>query len=276
MSDNTSWSIVTAGQQNTPKISTVISTVHSRSTRDLTEEMVTFTWLQILTDILTNMPQLPSACKEMLDECRLACGNDRKQLEKIDEFRETYKPEKALHWYTRQTFLYPQLNRALRTENIDVIFKFRMIIIDLCRQLTQLFESTTYTTPTVMVYRGQRMALPEIEKLRNNIHGLISMNSFVSTSKNEKRTESFLRKPRQEQDKTVGVLLKLTLNLDVARDMNKPFADISNFSEYKKEEEVLLTMGTVFRIEEVKNQSSDLWHITATMCSFLDDPQVRI
>jgi hypothetical protein len=181
-----------------PTISLFASTTCNKSTRDLTEEKVTFLWLQLLNDILINMPQLPTACNEMLAECRLACVDDSVQLRQIDEFREKYKSEDAVYWYTREIFLYPLLNRALRTENVDIIFKFRMIIIDLCRQLAHLFDSATYTTPTLTVYRGQRMSPCEIEKLCNNVSGLISMNSFVSTTLNEKETRRFLLEPRKK------------------------------------------------------------------------------
>lgn len=253
-------------------------TISNKSTRDLTEEKVTFMWLQLLIDILFNMPQLPMACDEMLAECRLAYVNDSKELQNINEFSRKYKPQDAVYWYTCQIFLYKQLNRALRTENIDIIFKFRMIIIDLCRQLTQLFESTMHTTPTLTVYRGQRIPLLEIVKLRNNIGGLISMNSFVSTSSNEQVTRRFLVQPSpRQQQETVEVLFKLTLHVDVARKTNKPFADIRNLSRFPGEEEILLTMGTVFRIEEIKYHSTDfLWYVTATMCTGYDDPQVSI
>jgi hypothetical protein len=276
MSDAVASRIVANDLQNTPTISVFAGAVSDKSTRDLTEEKVTFTWLQLLTYILINMPPLPTACDDMLAECRLTCSNDPAQLRNIDELRKEYKPERAVYWYTRPTFLYKELNRALRTENVDIIFKFRLIVIDLYRQLTQLFESATYTTPILTVYRGQRMAPFEIEKLRNNISGIFSMNSFVSTTSNEQVARRFLTNSAQQQKETVAVLFKLTLNVQVARETNKPFADIRSLSYYPSEEEILLSMGTVFRIEEIKQQSSNLWHVAAIMCTGLADPQVSI
>jgi hypothetical protein len=269
--------IFTTEQQNTPTISMFAGNICNKSTRDLTEEKVTFLWLQLLNYILMNMPQPPTACNEMLAECRLACINDPIELEKIDEFREKYKPEDAIYWYTCESFLYRLLNRALRTEDIDIIFKFRMIVIDLCRQLAQLFESTNYTIPTLTVYRGQRMAPSEMKKLCNNIGGLISMNSFVSTTLNEATTRRFLQESKHgQQEQTVAVLFKLTLDVEIARKTNKPFADIRNQSYFPLEEEILLSMGTVFRIEKINQESSDIWHVIATMCTAFDDPQVSI
>jgi hypothetical protein len=40
----------------------------SRSTRDMTEEKVAFVWFQVLTKILIQMPQLPTARDEMIEQ----------------------------------------------------------------------------------------------------------------------------------------------------------------------------------------------------------------
>jgi hypothetical protein len=101
------------------------------------------------------------------------------------------------------------------------------------------------------------------------------MNSFVSTTANRERTRFFLEKQNQQAG-TVGVLFILTLDVELAREANKPFADIRSRSYYPREEEVLLSMGTVFRIDKINQQSAELWHVTATMCPTFDDPQVSI
>lgn len=261
-------------EQNSSTISMFSGIDCNKSTRDLTEKKMTFIWLQLLHDILLNMPQLPTVRDDMLAECRRACLNDCQQM---DEFLVTYKPEDAINWYMRETFLYRLLNGALRTEDIDIIFQFRMIIIDLCRQLTKLFESKTDLSRALTVYRGQRMARGEIQELRDNISGFFSMNSFVSTTSTERNTLRFLEKPKQGQhDQTVAVLFKLILDVEIARKTNKPFANISHLSRFSGEDEILLIMGTVFKIETVEEQSSDLWHVTATMYTFLDEPEVSI
>ena len=248
---------------------------HNKSTRDLTEEKVIFMWLQVLNDILIQMPKLPTAMSEMIEACRLACADDIRQLRMIEEFQRTYKPEDVIHWYTCETFLYRLLNQALRTENVDTIFQFRMIIIDLTQQLACLFQSSVYSTPTLTVYRGQRMTVTEIEKLKNNIGGLISMNSFVSTTIIEAKAHEFSRKYKPgQQEKTVPVVFKLTLDVALAKTINKPFANISKQSRHASEAEVLLSMGTVFRIKSIEPASTDIWYVTAVMCSSFEDAQV--
>jgi len=243
----------------------------------LTEEKIAFVWFQVLTEILIQMPQLPTAKEEMLEEWRRACDIGHDDTKLINEFRSDYTPEQAIRWYTRNTFLYRSLNQALRSENIDNIYKFRLFIVDLHRQLTETFQSSVPTEQVLTVYRGQRMTKVEVEKLRNNLHGLISMNSFISTSVNETITRTFLKPKNQEQQETtVGVLFKMTLRNDIAQQTKKPFADIRKFSVYSHEEEILLSMGTVFRIDKIEQHPPDFYYFDLTMCTANIDHQVSI
>ncbi|CAF1685930.1 unnamed protein product, partial [Didymodactylos carnosus] len=74
---------------------------------------------------------------DMLDEARLFYKENDYELKIISEFDENYISNDAIRWYTRESFLYRLLNKALRTENIDIIFKFRFFIVDLYNQLKQ-------------------------------------------------------------------------------------------------------------------------------------------
>ncbi|CAF4426516.1 unnamed protein product [Rotaria sp. Silwood2] len=266
--------IVSTKQENVSSISVFAVAEPNRSTRDLTEENVAFVWFQMLSEILVQMPQLPTARDEMLEEWRQACHIGHDQTNIIKEFCRDYNPKKALYWYTRDTDLYKLLNKALRTENVDNIYKFRFFIVDLHRQLTELFQTSVPINHVLTVYRGQRMTIREVEHLRRNHYGLISMNSFISTSISKKVTEEFLaQSSKEKQEKTVAVLFKMTLRADVARQTDKPFANIRKFSSYPKEEEILLSMGTIFRIDEIEQRSSDFFYFELTMCIGNTDPQ---
>ena len=45
--------------------------------------------------------------------------------EKIQIFENTYRSENALQWYSRECFFFEVLNKALRTQDIDVLFSLR-------------------------------------------------------------------------------------------------------------------------------------------------------
>ncbi len=66
------------------------------------------------------------------------------------EFENQYSANKALWWYTRESFLYKMLNKALRVQNIEVLFLFRFVIVDIYQQLKE-----NQCQSSVRVYRGQ-------------------------------------------------------------------------------------------------------------------------
>jgi len=60
-------------------------------------------------------------------------------LNQISEFEKNYTASNALSWYTRNSFLYRIINKALRTQNMIYIFKCRFFIIDLFQQLKKSY-----------------------------------------------------------------------------------------------------------------------------------------
>jgi hypothetical protein len=85
------------------------------------------------------MPRPPvNAYQDMLDESRRFYNNQPAELDKIDEFDQDYEASQSIRWYTRDSFLYRLLNKALRTKNILIILKFRFILQDINKQLKDL------------------------------------------------------------------------------------------------------------------------------------------
>ena len=258
-------------------ISVFAGNIGNQSTRDLTEEKVTFLWLQLLTSILLHMPQLKEeAHKEMVNVCRWEYRDNSNGLNVIKEFTENYTSDQAIHWYTRDSFLYRLLNKALRSQNIDIIFKFRLIIADVYKQLNELFEAQYPVASIFQVWRGQLMTTAEVERLKDNLNRLISMNSFVSTSRNKNVACTFLSYDTLPPAETTYVLFEITIDSKVAREISVPFADIKSLSFYRnEEEEILLCIGSVFRVDNVVQTRENLWHIKITMCSSDEDAQVN-
>ncbi|CAF3939960.1 unnamed protein product [Rotaria sp. Silwood1] len=129
-----------------------------------------------------------SAKKNLLDISRQQYIGNNEELSKIADFEANYTADKAIWWYTRNSFLYRLLNRALRTENFDVIYKFRSFIADLHQQLKRMHPAyvdrifSSEDTQIFYVYRGQRLFSKDFEKLKQNINGFVSMNTFLSTT----------------------------------------------------------------------------------------------
>ncbi|CAF1167283.1 unnamed protein product, partial [Rotaria sordida] len=97
-----------------------------------------FIWSHFLIYILCNMQHDDSAKKDLLDMSRQQYIGNNEELSKIADFEANYTADKAIWWYTKDSFLYRLINRALRTENFDVIYKFRSFITDLHQQLKRM------------------------------------------------------------------------------------------------------------------------------------------
>ncbi|CAF3947148.1 unnamed protein product, partial [Rotaria sordida] len=106
---------------------------NQKSTRELSKESGSFLWLRLFKDIVLKLPHDEQSKQEMIEKLNEIYRNNNRQLKLIGNFKNEYKSEDAIQWYTGQPFLYKQLNRALCTEDIELLYKFRYFISDLSK-----------------------------------------------------------------------------------------------------------------------------------------------
>ncbi|CAF1281709.1 unnamed protein product [Adineta steineri] len=184
--------------------------------------------------------------KQMLDMCRDYYKNNKQQLKKIEEFRNTYTREKAIEWYTHDCFLYKLLNKALRTEDIESLFTFRFFSIDLCSAIEQE-NQLLKNEETLTLYRGTQIPKEEFEKIKENVGKTISTNGFLSTSRNINVSLVFIPTNAQSNDFT-SVLFEIKVNPLLKTVI---FTDVGDKSRIKGEEEVLFNLNSLFKIVSV-------------------------
>jgi hypothetical protein len=107
------------------------SNLTQKSVKDLTTESARFLWFRLLIEVLINMEDSEEARNDLIEICRKQYKDNEVENRKIGDFEKMYTPDRAVSWYTRDSFVYRLLNKALRTENIDIIYKFRSFITDL-------------------------------------------------------------------------------------------------------------------------------------------------
>jgi archaellum biogenesis ATPase FlaH len=76
-------------------------------------------------ETLKQMPQTRQAKDIMLNKCKDYHRRNEKQIVVIDSFGETYNSNEAIQWYTKESFLYHLVNRAFRTEDVELWYIFR-------------------------------------------------------------------------------------------------------------------------------------------------------
>ena len=158
------------------------------------------------------------------------------------------------------------MNKALRTEDIDALYTFRVYITHLRTQIAIEHDklrraSVNSKSNIIQLYRGLKMTNGEIAQMLDNVGRLVSMNGFFSTSRDVEQAVQFATKPSQRPD-VVGVLLEIDgdINLD-----KMIFADIAQFSAFPKEQEVLFDLGTIFKIVHIEfDRTRNLWVMQLT------------
>ena len=228
-----------------------------QSTTDLNGQ---FVFSQVLIDCLLRLKYTPEDKKELISFCKNQYKDNDVELNNIREFKQEYSPDNVVWWYTRESFFYKTLNAALRTQNIHLIFLFRAYISDIHRQLRNHQARTS-----VRVYRSQMISNDELKTLKECRGKYISVNSFFSTSTDYEQALSFLDVP-DGIDNLVPVVFDIDANPQMIT--TKSFADISEYSEFNNESEILFMLGSIFRLQSVKRNSDDqVWIVRMILCN---------
>lgn len=238
-------------QSNEAKLS--ISTIRADdqdSDENINQLPPVFMYSQIFKEALLEISYEKEAINELVNFSRDIYDGNESEIEIINQLENSYKPSKAIWWYTRECFVYRLLNGALRTLDGDVLIKMGFFLRDLHRQIEKLHkvQSMDRYREQFIVYRGQMLLNEDFKNLKKSKGGLISFNSFLSTSTNRDEAIRFA-KPALERSNMVGIFFQMTIDPTVS---SSPFAAIKEYSDYKKEDEILFSMHTVFRIRKIK------------------------
>jgi tetratricopeptide (TPR) repeat protein len=251
---------------------------NGKTVRDLSKENVRFLWFQLVIDVLIKIPYNDQAKDDMLDECRkhygIPCHDDEPMEEKtinqydknaeqgINDFDQNYLPNEALQFYTKDSFLYRLFNQALRIENIDLLFIFRFFLADMYKHLQRLYleQFSNDILPDTTVFRGQLMTSEEFHSLKDNIGCLISINTFFSTTVDRSVAEPF--SGCGEDPNFLSVLFEIDVSIANST-IKRPFAYIGHISTKPDELEVVFSVGSMFRIEDIEDRRSNegYWYV---------------
>lgn len=220
-----------------------------------------FVYFQLLIDCLLRMKPNEEDKNELISICKTNYQGNSSYLNQLEEFQHEYSADKVLWWYTRDGFFYKILNKALRVQNIEMLFLLRSYISDIYHQLhLQNYQLKT----SIRIYRSQLMTKEEILSLKGNIGQFISINSFLSTTV-QRETALFFMGEGIPDDNLQRVLFEIDADPRIVS--KKPFADITFHSDFPIETEILFMLGSIFRLNKITLDNDQLWTIEMTLCS---------
>ncbi|CAF1165488.1 unnamed protein product, partial [Adineta ricciae] len=242
---------------------------------DLNRLQPSYMYTQIFKNAILNTKYDNQSSSMLIEFCRDQFQDNLRVLAVVDEFSQAYQPDKAIWWYTKDCFVYPMLNRALRLLESDVIVYMSFFIHDLHRQIEELYkeQACSYGDKSFDVYRGQRLSIDDFHQLEKSQEGLIAFNSFISTSQDAAPAYMYADSATQDLE-VMGILFIMTIDpkLDTTS-----FAHIRNISAIEDEDEVLFSMHAVFRINKIeKDEVNDrLFRVFLSLTND-NDPELRV
>ncbi|CAF3005549.1 unnamed protein product [Rotaria sp. Silwood2] len=236
------------------------------STDDFNKLDQSFMYSQLLTDIIRKLEDdHGEAKKRFVKFLRRQYAGNNAQLKIIDEFERDYYLHSPVWWYTRDIFMYSMINQALRTQDIEILMKMGFFMRDLHLQIEQLHDQQFKNKETLIVYRGQRLSTDDFAKVRNNIGGLLSFNNFMSTSAQENVGSSIYAESARQDPDTIAIFFRIRIDSAVT---SVPFASVNDTSYFESaEDEIILSMHTIFRIDDVKFLADRLWEVQLSSTS---------
>ncbi|CAF1044358.1 unnamed protein product [Adineta ricciae] len=211
-----------------------------------------FMYTQIMKDILLTIEYKEEHIKEYCNYCCDIYADKPQTLISIRQFEYEYNKKSPVWCYSYYDFLYPMLNRSLRVMDGDIIRQMGFFITDLHRNIEQLHKeqyAANSSNESFTVYRGQALSKPKFDQLIKAKRGLISFNNFLSTSRDCAVAQMFGESNAVIPDH-VGVIFVMKI---VPTQSTTPFASIHTMSNYQDEKEILFSMHTIFRINEIES-----------------------
>ena len=192
----------------------------------------------------------------------------------MDEFEQDYCPEKAIWWYTQDSFLFHVLNRSFWLLEADVIGNMGFFMRDPHRRIQELHSKQFrgYAGENLVVYRGQGFTTTDFEKLQKTRGKLMAFNSFISISWSQKEAVNFAREASCASG-IVGVILVMTIDPNIA---STSFASLAGKTVFEAEKEILFSMHAVFRVGNINlhDEKHELYEVQLILTSD-NDPHLQ-
>jgi Tfp pilus assembly protein PilF len=165
--------------------------------------------------------------------------------------------DNAIWWYScNEAPIFDQMNNILRLENFELLMCHRYYISDLCQMIERSYAQNKLSQKRI-VYRADKLSRPDfniLEQSKEQKDATITINGFISTSKNEGISLEYAAAKLKKQGDDVVIMYEITIDPAIAC---SSYADIECISFHPREEEVLFNMGSTFQIDGIEDDPTN-------------------
>ena len=241
---------------------------HSRL---LDPEYSSIIWYQLFIQILLSPSYLslsPSP-KQFIDFLRQSISSDKESLNLLKEFESTYDKQNPMKWLINNTPIGRFLHKALREQNIEVLFYLRFFLNDISNQLMSNQLSS------IRVYRKQLMSRENVERIGSNVNNNLMINGFLSTSIKPFDTSIIDRNESQFEN----VFIEINAQ---QKDGTLPFAYFQNLMNIDQNDPgVVFMCGSIFKIISLESNGNSNWRLRLSLVgskelNILNETQIKL
>jgi tetratricopeptide (TPR) repeat protein len=175
--------------------------------------------------------------------CLYYYRDNEKHLEEINHFQQHYNPQLAIDWYLRTKFLSRLLHKASRTQNLALLFDYSFIFNDIQHLMEEKSTILIDIQQIEIYYRAQNLNADDLYRLRMNLNGIISINRYLDLCKNPEEAVN-------EVSLTSNTLETVLYHFSISHSYI-PISDTK----------ILLSIGTLFRIQHIGMEIDGIWHV---------------
>ncbi|CAF4639811.1 unnamed protein product [Rotaria socialis] len=169
-------------------------------------------------------------------------------------------------------YIVPAINAWPQLDSIYVFCREPAFHKQWSKMILKQQQLSTKTPPTCFrVFRGQGLSLENFEKMIKTEGGLLSVNNFLSASRNLNASLHNYAYPATRHPDLIGILLVITIDPKICATSSIHFADVKTVDQNegrREEEEILFSTHTIFRIDRIKRIHDDhtdrLWQVNLT------------
>jgi tetratricopeptide (TPR) repeat protein len=168
---------------------------------------------------------------------------NNQRLEEINNLQGNYHSQSPIDWYLKTKFLSRLLHKAIRTENFSVLFDYSFIFNDIQHLINEKSMILIDLEQTDIYYRAQNLNADDLYRLRTNINGILSINRYLD----------LCRTPEQAT-KEISLTSKTLETVLYHFSISHSYIPISD-------NKILLSIGTLFRIQHIGMEIDGIWHV---------------
>ena len=254
---------------------TCITFIPASSKFEFNASTADFFTLQLIKNIVLEHSSSVSSQNHLLNYARPFYEHHSSQLALIDRWKENYSQHAPLWWYTRKCFIYSMLRKALQYEDYELIYHLAFFIRELHRDIKKSYlQMSSNQRRPISVYRATQMTPQQWEWIEKNPRALLAFNDFLLTTIEKHIAMNFVNRLRIESKHLINIIYRIDID---PRKTSMPYIPLDHLS-YSSDDngEVLLSMNTIFRIDEITCLQENLYEIILIPANRKDEEIIQV